>query len=127
MGYFKRRARNKTLETPATYGFEAVNRVRDRLLNTDYDRFPENQLADVIRAQKNAVWSSSFRWPEPLAEETAFDQMVIDMRLPSGPIRRDARQWWNDLVMTPDSDVYKQLIALEAEGKLPPSREFYGI
>lgn len=125
MGYLKRRARNKSLMTPETYGFEAVDKVRERLLKTDYERFPENQLDEVIKARKFAVWNSSFN-REQLTEEAALDQMFLDMRVPTGAVKREARQWWLNLVMNPESDVYKELKALEAAGKLPPTREFYG-
>jgi len=125
MGYLKRRARNKSLLTPETYGFEAVDQVRARLLKTNYERFPENQLDQVVKARKFAVWNSSFNG-EQLAEEAALDQMFLDMRVPIGALRREAGQWWLDLVMNPESNVYKELKALDAAGKLPPTREFYG-
>lgn len=125
MGYFKRRARNKTLETPATYGFEAVDRVRDRLMKTNYKRFAEDQLVNMVKAQKFAVWNSSFD-RDQLAEEAALDQVLIDMRVPQGALRREASQWWLDQTMNPDSDVYRELKSLDAAGKLPPTREFYG-
>lgn len=126
MGYLKRRARNKSLVTPEIYGFEAVDHVRNRLLKTNYERFPENELDKVIKAQKFAVWNSSFS-REQLAEEAALDQMLIDMRVPHGAVRREARQWWLDRIMSPDSDIYKELKVLDSAGKLPPTREFYGI
>ncbi len=126
MGFLQRKSRNKSLETPETYGFEAVDHVRNRLFKTDYERFSEDRLEDVIRAQKSAVWSSTMGGREQLNEEIAFDKMVIDMRVPIGPVHREARQWWLDIVMTPDSEVYQQLKALGAAGKLPPLREFYG-
>jgi len=126
MGFLKRRTRNKSLVIPETYGFEAVDHVRDRLLKTNYERFPENQLEAVINSQKNAVWSSSIGGLDQLAEEAALDKMFIDMRVPAGPIRREAGQWWLDMVMNPDSDIYKELKALDSAGKLPPTREFYG-
>ena len=126
MGFLKRRTRNKSLVTAETYGFEAVDHVRDRLLKTDYERFPENQLQAVTKSQKNAVWSSSIGGRDQLAEEVALDKMFIDMRVPSGTVRREAGQWWLDLVMNPDSNVCKELKALDAAGKLPPTREFYG-
>jgi len=125
MGYLKRRTRNKSLVMPETYGFEAVDNVRDRLLKTNYERFPEDELKKVVKAQKFAVWNSSFT-RDQLAEEAALDKMFIDMRVPSGPIRREAGQWWLDIVMNPDSDVYKELKALEASGELKYRREFYG-
>lgn len=125
MGYLKRRARNKSLVTPETYGFEAVDHVRNRLLKIKYERFPENELNKVMKAQKSAVWNSSFS-REQLAEEAALNQMLIDMRVPFGAVRREAGQWWLDKTMDPESDVYKELKALDAAGKLPPTREFYG-
>jgi hypothetical protein len=126
MGFLKRRTRNMSLVTPETYGFEAVDQVRDRLLKTNYERFAEDRLEAVIKSQKNAVWSSSVSGRDQLAEEAALDKMFIDMRVPAGPIRREAGQWWLDIVMNPDSDIYKELKALDAAGKLPPTREFYG-
>lgn len=125
MGYLKRRARNKSLVTLETYGFEAVDQIRDRLLKTNYERFPENQLDKVVKARKFAVWNSSFN-REQLAEEAALDQMFLDMRVPIGAVRREAGQRWLDLVMNPESNVYKELKALDAAGKLPPTRECYG-
>ena len=125
MGYLKRRARNKSLVTPETYGFKAVDQVRERLLKTNYERFPEDDLESVERSRKNAAWNASFN-REQLAEEAALGQMFLDMRVPTGAIKREARQWWLDLVMNPESDAYKELKALEAAGKLPPTREFYG-
>ena len=109
--------------------------IRDRLLKTNYERFPENQLEAVTNSQKNAVWSSSISGLDQLAEDVALDKMFIDMsldkmfidmRVPAGPIRREAGQWWLDMVMNPDSDIYKELKALDSAGKLPPTREFYG-
>ena len=125
MGYLKRRARNKTLETPETYGFEAVDSVRDRLMKTNYEQFAEDQLANMVKAQKFAVWNSSFN-RDQLAEEAALDQMLIDMRVPQGALRREASQWWLDMVINPNSNAYKELKALEDAGKLLPSREFFG-
>lgn len=125
MGYLKRRVRNKSLQTPKTYGFIAVDEVRNRLLKTNYERFPENRLMEVLRAQKSAVWSCSFN-RDQLAEEAALDRMFIDMRVPAGATRRTARQWWIDLVMNSDSDVYKEIKELSAAGKLTPLREFHG-
>ena len=100
--------------------------IRDRLLKTNYERFPENQLEAVTNSQKNAVWSSSISGLDQLAEEVALDKMFIDMRVPAGPIRCEAGQWWLDMVMNQDSDIYKELKALDSAGKLPPTREFYG-
>jgi len=111
--------------TPETYGFEAVDQVRSRLLKTNYERFAEDRLEKMVKAQKFAVWNSSFS-REPLAEEAALDQMFIDMRVPAGPVRREAGQWWLDLVMNADSSVYKELKALEASGEFKYRREFYG-
>ena len=125
MGYFKRRARNKTLDTPATYGFEAVDRVRDRLMKTNYERFAEGQLPNMVKAQKFAAWNSSFN-RDQLGEEAALQQMLMDMRVPHGAIKQEALQWWLDQTMNSDSDVYKELKRLDVAGKLPPTREFYG-
>ena len=125
MGFLKRRTRNKSLVTAETYGFEAVDQVRDRLLKTNYERFAEDQLERMVKAQKFAVWNSSFS-REQLAEEAALGQMLLDMRVPNGALRREALQWWLDKTMNTDSDIYKELKALDAAGKLPPTREFYG-
>ena len=123
MGFLKRRTRNKSLVTPETYGFEAVDQVRNRLLTTNYERFAEDQLEKMVKAQKFADWNSSFS-RDQLAEETALGQMLIDMRVPHGAVRREAGQWWLDLVMNPDSNVYKELKALEASGEFKYRREF---
>jgi len=125
MGFLKRRTRNKSLVRPETYGFEAVDQVRDRLLKTNYERFAEDQLEKMVKAQKFADWNSSFS-RKKLAEKTALSHMLIDMRVPHGAVRHEATQWWLELVMNPDSGVYKELKALEDAGKLPPTREFYG-
>lgn len=125
MGYLQRRVRNKSLVTPETYGFEAVDKVRNRLLKTNYERFPDAKLEDVVKARKFAVWNSSFTRRQ-LEEEAALDQMLIDMRVPLEEVRREATQWWLDMVMTPESNVFKELKALEDAGKLPSTREFYG-
>ena len=126
MGFLKRRTRNKSLVTPETYGFEAVDQVRSRLLKTNYERFAENLLEKMFQSRKSAVWSSSIGGRDQLAEEVALDQMLIDMRVPHGAVRREAGQWWLDLVMNPDSNVYKELKALEAPGEFKYRREFYG-
>jgi hypothetical protein len=126
MGFLNRRTRNKSLVTPETYGFEAVDQVRDRLLKINYERFPENQLESIVQSRKNAVASSSIGGRDQLAEEVALDQMLIDMRVPHGAVRREAGQWWLDLVMNPDSNVYKELKVLEASGEFKYRREFYG-
>jgi len=78
-----------------------------------------------LKAQRFAVWNSSFS-REQLVEEAALDQMLIDMRVPHGAVRREAGQWWLDVVMNPNSDIYKELKELEGSGKLKYRREFYG-
>lgn len=47
MGIVSRTLRNLTLKKPRSYGYRAVDNVRDILLKTDYERFPDSKLDKV--------------------------------------------------------------------------------
>lgn len=83
MGYLKRLARNKSLIRPKTYGFDAVDEVRNHLLKTDYERFPDSQLDKVQRAMLSAQVSNEIEGSYRTPEEVALDEMFIDMRIPA--------------------------------------------
>lgn len=104
MGIVKRKLRNLMLKTPRNYGYHAVDFVRDTLLKTDYDRFPDSELAKVRRAQQAANVSNEIEGSCRTPEEVALDEMFIDMRIRAGVVRRYGTQLWLDFAMQPGSD-----------------------
>ena len=105
MGYFKRTLRNMTLKTPRSYGYKAVDSVRDTLLKTDYERFPESELPERRRSLMAAVKSNEIEDSYRIPEQVAFDEMRLDMRIRPGVVSRYATHLWIELAMQPGSDV----------------------
>lgn len=73
MNWLQRYLRNMTLKTPKSYGYKAVDAIRDHMLKVDYERFPESELVERRRCLMAAVRSNeiedSFRIPEQVAPE----------------------------------------------------------
>jgi len=108
VAYLKRAFRNMTLKTPRSYGYLAVDSVRDTLLKTDYDRFPESELVKIRRGLMTAVMSNEIEGLIRCPEQVALDEMLIDMRIRAGAVRRYATQLWLDLAMQPGSDMRRR-------------------
>ena len=108
MGYLKRAFRNMALKTPRSYGYSAVDSVRDTLLKTDYDRFPDSELAERRRSLMAAVISNEIEDIIRCPEQVALDEMLIDMRIRAGVVRRYATQLWLDLAMQPGSEMRRR-------------------
>ena len=124
MRYLKRLVRNKSLVRPKTYGFDAVDEVRNQLLKTDYERFPESKLDKVKRAMLTAQVSNEIEGSYRTPEEVALDEMFIDMRIPIGAVRRYAVQLWLDLALQPGSDLHRRaefMRQFQDEIKIRPS------
>ena len=108
MGYLRRTLRNLSLKPRKTYGYKAVDQVRDTLLKTDYECFLDSELTERRRCLMSAVRSNEIEDSYRIPEQVALDEMILDMRVPSGAIRRYASQIWIDLAMQPDSDVSRR-------------------
>lgn len=120
MGFLKRTLRNLTLKTPKTYGYRAVDSVRDTLLKTDYEPFRKSELTERRRSLMAAVRSNEIEDSYRTPEHVALDEMTLDMRVRPGVIKRYATHLWLELAMQPDSDMsrrfaYMRIIKGEAQ------------
>ena len=109
MGFVKRTLRNLTLKTPKSYGYKAVDSVRDTLLKTDYEPFRKSELTEMRRAQMAAVRSNEIEDIIRAPEKVALDDMTLDMRIRAGATKRYATHLWLELAMQPDSDMSRRL------------------
>lgn len=74
-----------------TSGFASVDIIRERLQNMDYVRATDE--AELRRAQAAAIASNAIEDCPRNAEMIAFDEMILEMRVPAGPVARQARDW----------------------------------
>lgn len=124
MGIVSRILRNLRLRTPRSYGYRAVDNVRDILLKTDYERFPDSQLDKVQRAMLSARVSNEIEGSYRTPEEVALDEMFMDMRVPIGAVRRYGVHLWLEQAMQPGSDVNRRaefMRQFQADIKMRPS------
>jgi len=80
----------KSSSRPST-GFASVDAIRDRLENMDFVR--STNVDALRRAQTTAITSNAIENSVRSAEEIAFDKLMIELRVPAGPVRRQATEW----------------------------------
>ena len=127
MGFVKRTLRNLTLKTPKTYGYKAVDSVRDTLLKTDYEPFRKSELTEIRRARMAAVVSNEIEDIIRTPEEVALDEMTLDMRIRAGVIKRYSTYLWLELAMKPGSDMSRRFAYMRhVQGEAQPCRQYHG-
>ena len=72
-------------------GFASIDAIRGRLTHMDYERATD--VDELRRAQAAAIASNAIEDLHRNDEMIAFDELMIEMRVPAGPIRRQARDW----------------------------------
>lgn len=72
-------------------GFASIDAIRGRLEQMDYARAAD--VDDLRRAQAAAIASNAIEDLNRNDEMIAFDELMIEMRVPAGPVRRQARDW----------------------------------
>lgn len=128
MGLVKRTLRNLTLKTPKTYGYSAVDSVRDTLLKTDYEPFHKSELPKIRRALMAAVISNEIEDSYRIPEQVALDEMTLDMRIRAGVIKRYASHLWLELAMQPDSDTSRRFSYMRhIKGEIQTQRKYQGL
>jgi len=79
-------------------GFASVDAIRGRLKNIDYERATD--VVELRRAQAVAIASNAIEDLHRTDEMIAFDELMIEMRVPAGPIRRQARDWLISFILS---------------------------
>ena len=127
MTLIKRTLRNLKLKTPKTYGYRAVDSVRDTLLKTDYEPFAKTELPAIKRAKMSAIVSNEIDGSYRAPEQVALDEMKLDMRIRPGVINRYATDLWLQLALKPDSDLSRHIASVRStRGQKQPVRKYRG-
>jgi len=128
MALLKRTLRNLTLKTPKTYGYSAVDSVRDTLLKTDYEPFHKSELPEMRRAKMAAVVSNEIEDIIRTPEQVALDEMKLDMRIRAGATNRYATHLWLELAMQPGSDTSRRFAYMRhIQGEMQTQRQYQGL
>lgn len=82
---------NSKFKHNSSSGFASIDAIRGRLESMDYEC--ASDLEKLCRAQRTAIISNAIENSLRTDEEVDFDKLMIELRIPAGPVRRQATDW----------------------------------
>lgn len=115
-----------TQETPKSFGigqkimdtaprYERVEKIRQRLMAMDYER--DHDVEKLRYGLETAVVASFHEGYERSDEKKAFDEMLLEMRVPTGELHAQlVKDWLAEYLVSPEAQKEAAAIRAKANG-----------